>query len=150
MKKALCLTALLLAFTAGLFAQTAQNLETIVKSDVITYEQASYFPAIALELATEETSFEDCFKALQENGYISQKILPGDPVTLKDAAYLNALACNLKGSLMYSATKSSRYAFKLLQGKKIISMYADPMSKISGTELVNIYTECSDLNKETK
>jgi len=64
-------------------------------------------------------------------------------VTLQELSWLMAKLWDIKGGLMYRATKrSARYAFRQFKVDGILPATADPWKKASGSDVLNMYTAC--------
>lgn len=130
-------------FTAfNAFSQSADFIEKMLSTSQATYTNACYISAVTQGLASENSTFEDAFNALYENGQISKNINKETELTYEKAAELFAKMWHIKGGLMFKITKgSARYAFKQMKSDGIINQEQNPSATLSGTELLNFYTK---------
>ena len=142
MKKILffCCTCLLLAapgfspriFAPRVFAQTAAEIENLLTTSAVTYEQAASFVLRAADIPVSGRAFE--YAAKQK--WLSAKAAPGGKAILKEVSGLIMGAFNMKGGIMYSDSKSPRYAYRELVYQGIIQGRADPDQLVSGDRLM--------------
>ncbi|MBQ0051259.1 MAG: hypothetical protein KBT11_04240 [Treponema sp.] len=149
MKKVFVLLALTFLGLASLNAQSAEKISSILKSQKITFGQASYLAAVGQGLVSDEDDFSKAFDALKANGEFSKKN-QNDVISLKEYCNLCMKTAGIGGGLFYSITKSPRYAFKELQAKQILPSYADPDFTLNGYEAMAILNGCLNLAEEKK
>ncbi len=143
MRKFALVSILFAIMSAAAFAQSAEKLTELIRTERVTYGQAAYFAASSLGIVTDGASPEASLQVVNE-----RKLLPENEVSAKteiplsDFAYLCAKTWDIKGSLMYSLFPTPRYAFKMLQAKGIIPAGADPSKLSDGHEAVNIINAC--------
>ncbi|MBQ9494136.1 MAG: hypothetical protein IJR50_00680 [Treponema sp.] len=142
MKKMLmCAAVAFLSFT--LFAQRAEYITDMIETSTATYGKVSYLSAVYQGLVGESASYADAFIALQKAGQIRSSVGQNDVVSLKELSRIMAKLWNIKGGLMYRITKGSgRYAFRQFKADGILSNDANPSKKVSGVEVLNLYTAC--------
>jgi hypothetical protein len=119
-----------------LSAQTANQLESLLTSNAVTFEQAAWFVLEAAEKLSPEYSSEDAFDFAVKQEWLPKNAMSNNPINLRQASLLIMQAFNLKGGPMYSLTKSSHYAYREMVYQNIIQGRADPMMKVSGELLV--------------
>ena len=126
------------------FAQSADVVTDILKSDEATYGQVCYLSAIHQGIISEDASYEDAVNALLNRGQIPENVSAYDSVFMANLAFIYVqIWPNIKGGLMFSLTNGSpRYAFKKLKSDGVISENTDPKEVVSGAEALNILTAC--------
>ena len=126
------------------FAQSADVVTDILKSDEATYGQVCYLSAIHQGIISEDASYEDAVNALLNRGQIPGNVSAYDSVFMANLAFIYVqIWPNIKGGLMFSLTNGSpRYAFKKLKSDGVISENTDPKEVVSGAEALNILTAC--------
>ena len=126
------------------FAQSADVVTDILKSDEATYGQVCYLSAIHQGIISEDASYEDAVNALLNRGQIPENVGAYDSVFMANLAFIYVqIWPNIKGGLMFSLTNGSpRYAFKKLKSDGVIPENTDPKAVVSGTEALNILTAC--------
>jgi len=102
---------LLLILGGMIFAQSADFVTELLKTEKATYGQVCYLTAVYRDLIDEKASPEDAVNAL---------------------AKINELPKN--------AVSNMRYAFKKFKKDKIVPANADPQMIPSGIDILNIFT----------
>ena len=133
---------LIVLFTSTfVFAQSADVISEILKSEQATIGQVSYLCAVQQLKILESDDYEKAVEAMISEGYLPENVSSSDLVTLSQAAFLFSKNWDISGGLMYMITKGSkRYVFKQFVADGVISVYADPSSKLSGSELLALYS----------
>jgi len=121
---------LLLASPA--FAQTAEELETLLSSNAVNYEQAASFVLRAADIPDSGSAFSYA----SEQKWLSGRASPDGIAALDNVALLIMGAFGFKGGIMYTATKAPHYAYRELVHKGIIQGRADPGMTVSGDFLL--------------
>ena len=137
--------AIALFASLSVFAQSSEQLSKILKSEKVTFAEASYLPAIYAKLVPEEATEEETFKALQDNGYFNSSISPDSPVALDQLCNIYMKAFGIKGGLFYSLFKSPRYTFKEFKAKALLPTEADPSMVASGRDSLDIFNCCFEI-----
>jgi len=119
-------------FAPRLFAQTAAELETLLATDALSYDQATSFVLRAADVAASGSAFD--YAAGQK--WLSSKAARNGYATLDEVSLLIMGAFGLKGGIMYSATKSPHYAYRELTHLGVIQGRADPGMAVSGNLLL--------------
>ena len=124
----------------SLSAQTAAELDGLLETNTVTAGKAARFVLGSLQLLPEGLSGEDAEQAAydlaQSRGWVNAAA--GEPITLRETAFLVMNAFELQGGLMYSLAKNPRYAYRELVYKKIIQGRSDPAMMLSGRRLLHI------------
>jgi len=132
----LLLTAVpLLAVPALLEASTAEEIETLLGSAVITYAQASRFILEAAN-ALVTGSGEEAFNYAAANNWLPENAVSGDSARLDHISLLLMRSFSMNGGIMYSLFGNSHYAYRELVYLNIIQGRTDPMMFVSGERLL--------------
>jgi hypothetical protein len=131
-RRLLFLLVVFLALSAPVFAQTAAEIETLLSTGALSYEQAASF---VLRAADVEAS-GSAFSYASEQKWLSGKASSGGTATLDEVSLLIMGAFGIKGGIMYSAVKSPHYAYRELVHQGIIQGRADPGLAVSGDLLL--------------
>ena len=132
MKKHLYFFALCFTLVLPVFAQTAAELEALLATRALSYEQAASFVLRAAEVTTPGSAFNYA----SEQKWLPAKAAPSDRAALNGVSLLVMGAFGIKGGIMYSATKSPHYAYRELVHQGIILGRADPDLAVSGDRLL--------------
>ena len=143
MKKILSIIVFLL-ISCCIYAQSADVITKILKSDEVSYGEVCYLSAVRQNLISESASYNEAIDVLYENGQIPERLSAKDSAYLMNLSYIySRIWPNLSGSLMYKLTKGSpRYTFKLFKADGVLGERADPYDKVSGFEALSILTSC--------
>ncbi|MDR2941884.1 MAG: hypothetical protein LBV17_04760 [Treponema sp.] len=134
----MCLSFLFIALLVSaiappaLTAQTAAELETVLATETLSYEQAASFVLRAADVPFPGTALSYAL----EQKWLPAKAVPGDTAVLDRVALLIMGAFGIKGGIMYSAVKSPRYAYRELVYQGIIQGRSDPQLAVSGDFLL--------------
>ena len=127
----------LLAFPA--FAQTAAEIERLLNTGSVSYEQAAWFVLRAADV--EVFSPMRAFSQAAEWKWLPGKAGPADRAALDGISLLVMQAFNLKGGFFYSIAKNPHYAYRELVYRDIIRGRTDPDMAVSGDLLLFIVGE---------
>jgi len=125
----------LVSLSTPLHAQTADEIETLINTNAVTYSQAVRFVLEAANIAAIKDRGE-AFQYAQDHKMLPQKAVPDAAVTLENISYVLMKSFNIKGGLIYTITKNQRYAYRELVYMEIIQGRADPGMKVSGDQLL--------------
>jgi len=131
-RRLLFLLVVFLVLSAHIFAQTAAELETLLATAALSYEQAASFVLRAADV----TATGSAFNYAAEQKWLPTKAAPDGIATLDGVSLLVMRAFGIKGGIMYSATKSPRYAYRELVHQGLIQGRADPDLAVSGDRLL--------------
>ena len=132
-------------FIAGcIYAQSADVITKILKSESVSYGEVCYLSAVRQNLIAEDATFSEAVNVLYDKGQIPVHVEANEPAYLINLSYIfSKIWPDMSGSLMYKLTKGSpRYTFKLLKADGILGDKADPYDKVSGFEALSILTSC--------
>jgi hypothetical protein len=132
MKRILLFFGVCALLAVPVIAQTAAELETLLATAKLSYEQAASFVLRAADV----TASGSAFNYAADKKWLSAKAAPNGLATLNEVSLLVMGAFGIKGGIMYSATKSPRYAYRELVHQGIILGRADPDLAVSGSRLL--------------
>lgn len=124
---------LIIYLAIPVFAQDAEQISSILDKDHVSYMDFSYL--VASELGMNVTPFEawvycdrfECFPFTAK---------PDDQIPVKIISYFLMKNYALSGGIMWSLTKSPRYAWKELRRNSFWNVNTDPSSVLSGRDLI--------------
>jgi len=135
--KNIIMTFLFLFACAALYAQTAQEMETLLETQAVNYAQVTRFVLEASEtLATADQ--EEAFRYAAERGWLPTNAAPEDAARLNGVALLLMRSFDLKGGVFYGLFKSPHHAYRELAYKGFIRGNTDPDMPVSGQQLLLI------------
>ena len=124
---------LLLVAPVYLQAQTAEELESILKADYVTWSQAANFILRSTDKSFKGSALE--YAAM--HGW-TRRSAPGDPITMAELSYLIMKSFNLKGGMMYSLFPGPRYAYRTMLSRSFLQGACDPSLTVSGERFLII------------
>jgi len=119
-------------------AQTAAELETVLKTDNVTCAQAAGFVLASAEDAPAQNTLKEAFEQAVARGWFPQGTAPEDSITLGRLSFLIMKAFNITGGMMYTLFPGPRYAFRTMVSRSYIQGAADPAMKVSGERFLHI------------
>jgi len=122
------------------FAQTAAEIEKLLETEAVSYEQAAW---LVLEAADLSGSFDSpasdgAFRFAAQHGWLPKKTAPGDKASLEGVSLLVMRSFGIKGGLFYSLFKNTHYAYREMVYQDIIQGRSDPQMTVSGQMLLFI------------
>ncbi|MCL2763022.1 MAG: hypothetical protein FWD36_07455 [Treponema sp.] len=128
----------LLLSPALLHAQTALEIEALLETKAVSYEQAARF---VLEAADVSGGFDrsrpaEAFRFAADQRWLPKKAAPAGEASLEGISLLIMRAFNLKGGLFYSLFKTPHYAYRELVYQDVIQGRVDPEMAVSGDTLL--------------
>jgi hypothetical protein len=129
------LPCLLIALPCLLFAQTADEIETLLNTNAVTYAQAARFVLEAADIAA-ITDRVEAFQYAKEQNLLPQKAEPDAAATLENISYVLMKSFNIKGGIMYTIAKNPHYAYRELAYLNVIQNRSDPSVFVSGEQLL--------------
>lgn len=129
---------LFLAAAAGLYAQSAKEMDLLLADPGVSYARAARYVLPAAGILPAAVSEADAFKAALEKGWLPDGADPAATIRLDDSAYLVMRAFSLEGGLMYRLFPGPRYAYRELSYRRYIQGRRDPAQPVSGERLVRI------------
>lgn len=144
MKKMIIVSVVFLSVLAA-HAQTADFVTEMLSAHGADYGQVSYLSAVYQDFVDETASYDEAFTALKNAGQLPYGVNKADTVNMAGLSYMMAELWPVKGGLMFRVTKGSpRYAFRQFKADGIIPVDADPSEKVSGTDVLTMYTACQN------
>lgn len=138
MKTTLCLfiTCLLFIIPVFLPAQTAAEIEDLLNTRELSYEQTVRFVLRAADVSDESIGAADAFLFARENRWLPKKAEAGDAASLEGVSLLIMKSFRIKGGLFYSLFGNSHYAYRELVYQDVIQGRIDPGMAVSGDQLL--------------
>lgn len=142
MKKMLIMIAAFF-FSLSVYAQSADFVTEMLTTKAANYGQVCYLSAVYQGLIDEKATYPEAVKALYDNNQLPYVVDSEIPVNLGNLSFILSKLWPINGGLMFHITRGSpRYAFRQLKADRLIDADADPVKKVSGSEVLNLYTEC--------
>jgi hypothetical protein len=147
MKKHLCFCAIFIILTASvfaprIFAQTADELETLLFTDAVNYGQAARFVLQAADIS--DSSPDAAFRYAMEQKWLPKGAGQNANAQLDGLSLLIMRAFIIKGGALYTLAKTPHYAYRELVYQDIIQGRADPKMAVSGDLLVFLVNRVLD------
>ena len=139
-KRCLIVTAFLIISILPLAAQTAAEIDVLIEESEVTVAVSSRFVLGSAGLVTSALSGEEAEKTAYQIAF-SRGWVKGnadDIITLRDLSLLVMRAFDMKGGVMYSLTRNSRYAHREMIYRRLIQGRTDPGLGVSGLRLLQI------------
>ena len=132
--KNICLTFFLLLIPAALHAQTADFIQTLLKTQAVSYEQAARFVLEAADVSGpyNKANGQDAMRFAVEKKWLPKRAEAQDAISMERLSLLIMRAFGLKGGLMYSIFHSAHYSYREMVFQDIIQGRSDPQMKVSG------------------
>jgi len=136
----LFLIAFLLFFPSLLHAQTLDEIQTLLKTQFISYAQAARFvlEAADVKVSYDKTSEQGAMSFAIEKKWLPQKANAQDAITLEDFSLLVMKAFGLNGGLMYVFFNNAHYSYREMVFQDFIQGESDPQMKVSGRDMIFI------------
>jgi hypothetical protein len=132
----LCLAAVqAFAQSPAINQSTADEIETLLNTNAVTYSQAVRFVLEAADLA-EIADPGAAFLYAKEQNLLPKKAAPDAAVTLENISFILMKSFKIKGGIHYTISNNPHYAYRELVYKEIIQGRADPGMKVSGDQLL--------------
>jgi hypothetical protein len=143
MKKAF-LCVILFAAAGALYSQTAEEMDILLETQVLTYGQAVSLSFAAVDILG-DLPVEDAFALAQSRGWVPKDSGSMYPVKFDKAAFLLMQAFQLPGGLLYRLFPGPRYAYRELVYRGVFQGQPDPSLSLTGEEFINILGRLLDL-----
>jgi len=137
-KSSLLIIFLLSAITT--FAQNAQDIDALLSTETISYEQAAWFVLGAADAPDFSGGPAEAFAYAAERKWLPAKAEPDGRARLDGISLLIMQSHGIKGGFMYALTKGPRYAYRELVYKDVIQGRTAPEMDVSGDLLLFILT----------
>ena len=129
------LLAALITLPAFLSAQTADEIELLLSSEALSYEQAARFVLEAADV-TALSSPSEAFSYAAEQQWLPKKAAPDAQARLDGVSLLIMRSFNIKGGIFYSMVKNPHYAYREMVHQDVILGRAGPEMPVSGDMLL--------------
>ena len=134
------LTVFLLFFSALLHAQTADEVQTLLKTPAVSYAQAARF---VLEAADVTGSFDkknpqDALRFAVEKKWLPKNAGAQDAISLEGLSLLIMKSFGLKGGPMYTWFGNAHYSYREMVFQDLIQGRSDPHMNVSGEKMLFI------------
>ncbi|WP_461255516.1 OmpA family protein [Treponema sp. R80B11-R83G3] len=128
------------ALNAPLHAQTADEIQTLLKTQAVSYAQAARFVLEAADVSGDydKTSGQDAVRFAAEKNWLSQKADAQDAISLEALSLLIMKAFNLKGGPMYAIFNNAHYSYREMVFQDLIQGRSDPHMKVPGERMLFI------------
>ena len=119
-------------------AQTAAEMERLIETEAVSYEQAARFVLEAADVPgfSGASGAAEAFRYAADNRWLPKNASAGDEASLQGVALLIMESFGIKGGLFYSMARNSHYAYRELVYKEIIQGRTDPQMTIAGDYLL--------------
>jgi hypothetical protein len=124
------------------FAQSAEEISSILKAEKVNCGQASYLAATYTNSITESDNEAQAFDSMKNAGCFSESSTATSQITLSQISYLYTKALGIKGGLFYTLFPSPRYAYKELKARGVLPTDADPSMSVSGRDCIDLFNSC--------
>ena len=129
-----------LLITAAAFSQSAEQIDELLATETISYEQAAWFVLQAANPDGFSGSPAEAFRYAIEREWLPANASSQDIARLDGVSLLIMQSHNIGGGFMYTLTKSGRYAYRELVYLNIIQGRTDPQIAVSGDFLLFVLT----------
>ena len=129
-----------LLITAAAFSQSADDMDELLATETISYEQAAWFVLAAANPDGFSGSPAEAFRYAIERKWLPANASSQDTARLDGVSLLIMQSHNMSGGFMYTLTKSGRYAYRELVYLNIIQGRTDPQMAVSGDLLLFVLT----------
>jgi len=142
MKKiTIILAAVFLVLPGILHAQTAADLENVLKARTVSCAQAAWYVVAAGSGAptknTAPLNIDTAYKQATTHGWLKDT-RPNEPITLDKLSFLMMQAFGMEGGIMYFFLPCPRYAYRSMVSRSYIQGTADPTMTVSGERFLII------------
>jgi outer membrane protein OmpA-like peptidoglycan-associated protein len=110
---------------------TAQEIETLLGTNAVTYAQAARFALEASDTLA-VSDHNEAFRYAAEREWLPVNVSANDTARLDGISLLLMHSFNIGGGILYSLTNSPHYAYRELIYKDVIRGRADPAMNVSG------------------
>jgi len=133
---------LFIALHAPLHAQTADFIQTLLQTPVVSYAQAARFVLEAAEVNgsydTTQSAEQSALSYAVENKWLPANVDEQGAISLEKLSLLIMRAFGLKGGPMYSLLHNAHYSYRELVYKDVIQGRTDPQMNVSGYSMLLI------------
>jgi hypothetical protein len=120
-----------------LSAQTAAEIETLLRTSAVTYGQAVSFVLRASDtLKTSDP--RAAFNYAAEHSWLPKNVSVDSQARLDGISLLFMQSFGLKGGIFYSLFKNPHYAYRELEARSAFKGKYDPLNAVSGDQILFI------------
>jgi len=123
--------------SAPLFAQTAAELEELLRAKAVSYGQAARFVLEAADAAALKDA-SSAFAFAAERAWLPKNAAAEQAARLDGIALLLMRAFAVKGGIWYSLAKNPHYAYRELVYQDVIQGKTDPEMTLTGEQFLFI------------
>ncbi|MDR3021009.1 MAG: hypothetical protein LBU66_08955 [Treponema sp.] len=116
-------------------ARTAEEIETLLETNAVTYAQAARFVLEASD-AFVTTDSDEAFRYAKEKNWLPKNAQGDQAARLDSVSLLFMRSFEIKGGILYSIFKSPHYAFREMAYRNFIQGRLDPAMNVSGEDLL--------------
>jgi len=120
------------------FAQTAVEVENLLGTNAVSYQQAAWLVLEAADLSAEAgiTSQIEAFRYVMEQGWLPAGVTPDGRARLDEVSLIIMQSFGIRGGVFYTLTGNRRYAYRELVYRNIIQGRSSPAMAVSGDSLL--------------
>jgi hypothetical protein len=143
-KKNTIFTFFFLILCATLHAQTLDEIQTLLKTQSVSYAQAARFVLEAADVkvsydkTSEQGAAQNAMSFAVEKKWLPKNADAQNAITLEDFSLLVMKAFGLKGGPMYVLFNNAHYSYREMVFKELIQGESDPQMKVSGRDMIFI------------
>jgi outer membrane protein OmpA-like peptidoglycan-associated protein len=140
MKKSVIKTIFLLILCATLHAQTADEIQTLLKTPAVSYAQAARFVLEAADVtgSYDKANGQDAMRFAIEKNWLPKNANAQDAISLEGLSLLIMKSFNLKGGPMYTWLNNAHYSYREMVFQDLIQGRSDPHMNVSGEKMLFI------------
>jgi hypothetical protein len=134
-----CLFVAICIFLAfPVFTQTAVEIERLLDTDAVNYQQAAWLVLEAAEISNQVflSGQADAFRHAVNQGWLPANAGPNNTARLDELSLLIMRAFEIDGGIFYTLTGSRHYAYRELVYRNIIQGRSGPAMAVSGDMLL--------------
>jgi outer membrane protein OmpA-like peptidoglycan-associated protein len=136
-----------------LSAQVAEEIEKLLETEAINYEQAARFVLQAADMGDENGLYQvfgpgEAFRFAEEKQWLPQNAAQDAAARLDGVSFLIMRSFDVKGGLFYSLFKTPHYAYREMLYQEVIQGKADPGMAVSGDMLLFMINRLLSLREE--
>ena len=129
--KRLCLLTICFTLAATAFAQSAQEIEGLLATAAVTYEEAAWLVLNVAEIPGVNGP-QEAFGHAKEQNWLPPAAVADEAAKLDGLSLLVMRSFGFDGGLLFKLTKNSRYAYRELVYRGVIRGRTDPGMEVSG------------------
>jgi outer membrane protein OmpA-like peptidoglycan-associated protein len=124
-----------------LSAQVAEEIEKLLETEAVNYEQAARFVLQAADMGDENGLYQvfgpgEAFRFAEERRWLPQNAAQDAVARLDGVSFLIMRSFDVKGGLFYSLFKTPHYAYREMLYQEVIQGKSDPGMAVSGDMLL--------------